>query len=317
MTNQLVSAVIPTRNRPELLLRAVRSALGQTHQHLEVVVVIDGPDPATRAALDGFSDPRLRVLELSESHGGSGARNQGVEHATGEWVAFLDDDDEWMPTKIEKQLEVAFRSKSPQPIVSCYFIGRTPKGDYIWPRRTPSLNEPLSEYLFMRRSVFFGETQLQTSLTFARKKLLQAVPFTEGLRRHQDTDWYLRVAAHEGVEVEFVHEPLAVWYLGDHRPRITSNNDWRHSLDWLRSRKDLITRRAYAGFVATQLGPEAAQQGDWSAFVPLLREAVIVGDCHPFDILLYFGLWFTPVTLRRNLRSMVRSFSPGRIENVA
>jgi glycosyltransferase involved in cell wall biosynthesis len=317
MPPQLVSAVIPTRNRPELVLRAVRSALSQTHENLEVVVVIDGPDSATRARLEGIGDSRLRVLELDKSVGGSSARNRGVEHATGEWVAFLDDDDEWLPEKIEKQLDVALSSSSLVPIVSCYFIGRTPRGDYVWPRRVPRLHEPLCEYLFMRRSIFFGETQLQTSLTFARRQLFQEVPFTEGLRRHQDTDWYLRVAGLEGVKVEFVHEPLAIWYLGDHRPRITAHNNWRDSLDWLRSRQDLITPRAYAGFVATQLGPEAAQQGDWRAFFPLLREAVAVGKCHPFDILLYLGLWFTPVALRRNLRAMVRWFSRDRIENAA
>src|SRR5277367_2496697 len=171
MSPQLVSAVIPTRNRPEWVLRAVRSALSQTHENLEVVVVIDGPDPATRATLGGISDSRLRVLELDKSVGGSSARNRGVEHATGEWVAFLDDDDEWLPEKIEKQLDVALRSASLVPIVSCYFIGRTPRGDYVWPRRVPRLHEPLCEYLFMRRSIFFGERQLQNSLPFATVQL--------------------------------------------------------------------------------------------------------------------------------------------------
>jgi glycosyltransferase involved in cell wall biosynthesis len=317
MPQQLVSAVIPTRNRPELVLRAIRSALSQTYGNLEVVVVVDGPDPATRAGLKTIADPRLRVLELDCSVGGSAARNRGVEHATGEWVAFLDDDDEWLPSKIEKQIEVALRSSSRSPIVSCYFIGRTPSGDYIWPRRLPHPNEPLSEYLFTRRSVFFGETQLQTSLTLARKQLLLDVPFTKGLRRHQDTDWYLRVAAREDVAIEFVREALAIWYVGERRPRITADNDWHHSLHWLRTRQSLITPRAYSGFVATQLGPEAAQQGDWAAFFPLLKEAIVVGSCHPFDILLYLGLWFTPVKLRQNLRSMTRWVARGRVENAS
>jgi len=317
MPNNLVTAVIPTRNRPDLVLRAVRSALDQTYDNLEVIVVVDGPDASTCAALDSISDARLRVLALEESVGGSDARNKGVEQATGEWVAFLDDDDEWFPAKIEKQMAVAIRSGSPLPIVACYFIGRTPSGDFVWPRRIPEPKEPLCEYLFCRHTLIRGEAQLQTSLILCRRRLLETVPFTTGLRRHQDTDWYLRVAAVDGVHVEFVAEPLAIWYLEENRPKTTSRLDWRYSLEWLRSVRALITRRAHTGFIATQLGPEAVQQGHWNAFLPLLREAVFVGSPRPIDLLLYFGMWLVPIPWRRNFRLALRRLSRSRVENFA
>jgi glycosyltransferase involved in cell wall biosynthesis len=95
-----VSAVIPTRNRPEQLLLAVRSALQQTHSELEVIVVIDGPDPKTAQALTGFNDSRLRIVQMERNVGGSDARNAGVQAARGRWIAFLDDDDEWLPHKL-------------------------------------------------------------------------------------------------------------------------------------------------------------------------------------------------------------------------
>lgn len=315
MPFELVSAVIPTRNRPELLLRAVHSALQQTYANLEVVVVIDGPDQATSAALAELTESRLRVVQLQASVGGSDARNCGVQQAKGEWIAFLDDDDEWLPTKIEKQMAAAHQTESMLPLVSCLFFGRTPNGQFVWPRRTPLAGEPLSEYLFTRRSVFFGEGQLQTSLILAPKRLLEEVPFTSGLRRHQDTDWYLRVAAHPEVKIQFVPEPLAVWYIGDMRPRITAYNDWRYSLDWLRARKHLVTPRAYSGFVVSQLGPQAAQQRDWAAFVPLLQEAMFGGRAHPFDLLLYLGFWFTSTSFRHKLRLVTRRLAPHRVEN--
>ena len=69
------------RNRPELVLRAVESVAGQTYRNLEIIVVIDGPDSATEAALGGFADPRLRALALPESRGGSDARNAGIAAA--------------------------------------------------------------------------------------------------------------------------------------------------------------------------------------------------------------------------------------------
>ena len=93
----VVSAVIPTRNRPELLCRAVRSVLSQTIRDIECIVVIDGPDMATVNALREIADARLSVMELPENVGGCEARNLGARAAKGEWVALLDDDDEWLP----------------------------------------------------------------------------------------------------------------------------------------------------------------------------------------------------------------------------
>ena len=107
MQKTLVTAVIPTRNRPELLKRAIVSVRAQTYDQIEIVVVIDGPDDATRAVLSEMCDERLRFIPLQESVGGSDARNIGVQNARSEWIAFLDDDDEWLPSKIEKQMALA------------------------------------------------------------------------------------------------------------------------------------------------------------------------------------------------------------------
>jgi hypothetical protein len=170
--------------------------------------------------------------------------------------------------------------------------------------------------MFVKSSLFRGETQIQTSLIFAQRRLFQEIPFTSGLRRHQDTDWYLRVAKVAGVGVEFVREPLAIWYLEEDRPKITGFAHWRKSLMWLRSRKKLITPRAYTGFITGQLGAEAVQEGDWHAFFPLLREAVFVGRPSPIALLHYLSLWFMPVTFRRNLRRAAQRLSRAQVDNV-
>jgi glycosyltransferase involved in cell wall biosynthesis len=73
----------------------------QTHCDFEIIVVVDGPDPATEAALGELTDSRLHVVTLAESQGGSDARNAGIAASKGEWVAFLDDDDEWLPEKLD------------------------------------------------------------------------------------------------------------------------------------------------------------------------------------------------------------------------
>src|SRR5262249_32788271 len=103
----LVSIVIPTRNRPGLVTRAVRSALDQTFSAIEVIVVLDGPDEKTIRALAEVEDRRLCLVILTQSVGAQEARNAGVRKARGQWVAFLDDDDEWLPLKLERQIEAA------------------------------------------------------------------------------------------------------------------------------------------------------------------------------------------------------------------
>src|SRR5271156_1846095 len=127
--SELVSAVIPTRNRPDLVQRAVLSALHQTHTQLEVIDVIDGEDRSSEESLAQIEDARLKVMPLRVNVGGSEARNIGIRAARGIWIALLDDDDEWLPGKIAAQLQMARASDSAFPVVSSRVILRTPRQD--------------------------------------------------------------------------------------------------------------------------------------------------------------------------------------------
>ena len=103
-----VTIVIPTRSRWDLLsTAALPSALGQHDVEVEVVVVDDGSTDRTAEGLAGIADPRLRVIHHERSRGVAGARNAGVAAASGEWIAFLDDDDLWSPYKLRLQLDAA------------------------------------------------------------------------------------------------------------------------------------------------------------------------------------------------------------------
>lgn len=297
----LITVVIPTSGRPDMVLRAVDSALQQTFRELEVVVVIDGNDDFTAASLTSRVSPKLRIVQLAQQSGGSHARNEGVREARGEWIAFLDDDDIWFPTKLEKQFAVAMASEAKEPIVACKVVARTASGEFRWPRKLPS--KPLSEYLLARNSWSQGENLLQTSTLLARRRLLLEVGFEEGLQKHQDWDWLLRVTRISGVGIEFVDEPLSIWNLEPSRSSVSRRQDWRASLAWIQARSELVTRRAYAGFIATQIAPQAARQKEWQAFVPLLAEMVRVGRPRTIDICLLLGMWFVPPSLRDWLRS--------------
>ncbi len=102
----LVSVVIATRNRAALLPASARSVLAQSAADLELILVDDASDDATPEAMAALAaaDPRVRILRLPRRAGLAGARNRGIEGARGEYVAFNDDDDLWLPDKLERQL---------------------------------------------------------------------------------------------------------------------------------------------------------------------------------------------------------------------
>ena len=300
-----VSVVIPTWSRPDLVARAVRSALAQTHDAIEVIVVIDGPDEETHATLAEIGDPRLRVVGLSEQGGAPNARNVGVREAQTTWTAFLDDDDEWLANKIEVQLGLAMGARVAMPIVASRLINRTPRAESVMPRRLPAPGEPLSEYLTVRRGLFYGDGFIQTSTIMAPTDLLRQVPFATGLRRQQELDWTLRAVRHDGVGLIFAEEPLVIWHQDENRQRISHSMPWESQLEWLRASRELFTPRAYAAFTMSVLSSMAAPTRSPKVFRELLSEARKHGRPGAIDYLTYLQIWAIPPRLRHGLRDVV------------
>jgi glycosyltransferase involved in cell wall biosynthesis len=300
----LVSVVIPTYRRPQLVTRAVQSALAQTLQEIEVIVVIDGPDESTRNALAQINDSRLNVIELPIKQGSCKTRNAGVAAADAKWVAFLDDDDEWMPQKLALQLATAERSEYKFPVVTSYLIARTATTDETWPRRIPQHQEPISEYLFVRNTFFQGEGLIQTSTIFTSKELLEKRPFLSQ-QCHDDWDWLLTVDATEGVGVEFVPQVLSIWHLEKNHSSVSRVNPWQNSLRWIQGKRNLVTPRAYSSFILAEVTARAAKARDGQAFFLLLWEAIRFGKPQLKDIGLYFGMWFCPPDTRKFLRNLL------------
>jgi glycosyltransferase involved in cell wall biosynthesis len=116
-----VTVVITTFNRATIVGRAIRSVLAQTFQDWELIVVDDCSTDETEQAVRSFSDGRITYLRHDRNRRQAAARNTGIRRARGEFVAFLDDDDEWMPEKLQKELEV-FRNSDPE--VGLVYSGR-------------------------------------------------------------------------------------------------------------------------------------------------------------------------------------------------
>jgi glycosyltransferase involved in cell wall biosynthesis len=300
---EMVSAVIPTRNRPKLISRAVLSALNQTLRTIEVIVVIDGPDENTALVLAQIDDPRLRVIHLEKSVGAQEARNIGVRESCGPWIAFLDDDDEWLPAKLERQLEAGRASRWRHPLVSCGLIAVSPDGDIEWPRRQPGNAESVAEYLFLRKNSEISEIRLQTSTLMTTKALLTRAPW----RRVPNDEWdlLLRASAVEDVGLAFVPESLAIWHSDAGFERLSNQGlGWRHNAAWFHSVRALVGPRPYASFLLLNFSTWARGERDWSAFFRIPWEAVRHGRPTLCDILAHTGRWILP----RPLRKLVKQF---------
>lgn len=299
-----VSVVIPTHRRAALVVRAVESALAQTERAIEVVVIVDGPDAATVAALQAVAEPRLRVDVLPARRGIGAARNAGVQVARGRWVAFLDDDDEWAPGKLAAQLAVATASTHAHPIVAGRVAARDDAGAVcVWPRRLPAPGEPLDEYLFVRRTPQWGETLIHTSTILVDRVLAAAMPFDEQLRKHEDLDWLLRIARVPGTALTFVDSeaPVATWHSDTDRPRTSTEPDWRGSLTWIGSVRTLVSRRAYASFCLTWIAADAAREHSIVALWRLPFEACRHGRPRILDVLVFLSIWTMPSRMRARL----------------
>jgi glycosyltransferase involved in cell wall biosynthesis len=303
----LVSVVIPTRGRPELVVEAVASALAQDFNSFEVIVVVDGEDGASCAALEAVEDARLRVIDLAVSVGGAEARNVGVRAARGEWIAFLDDDDEWLAHKLSRQIVAARRSRAAWPVVASRLVVRTPEYEMVRPLREYRAGRPVSEYLFCRGSLRDGPYAMQTSTLMAPRELMAAVPFRSGLQRHQDWDWVLRAERALGVEFAVVDEPLVVYRAEDGRASVGRAQDWAFSLAWGREMRRCFSARAYAWFVAAECASRAVKSRAGAAvYAEIVREFAVEGRPTMGSALMLAGFVGLPRAWLESARRMVR-----------
>jgi glycosyltransferase involved in cell wall biosynthesis len=301
-----VSVIITTYARPHQVRQAVLSALAQSLQDIEVIVVLDGPDPATLTGLQSIKDERLRIHVKDARGGQPAAINNGVQLAQGAWTALLDDDDEWLPEKLATQLRIAESSTCASPVIGCHFLARSDTVDELWPLRSPRRAERVCDYLFCRSQLAFGEGILPTSMFFAATELFRLVPMDEKLKKHCDLDWLLRVDQRPevGLEMPANRVPLAIWHL-EGSDRLSQIGDWRFSRQWIFQSRDVVTRRAYSGFLLTWVSISARAQGDWGAILPLLQEAFRHGRPGVMELAVYAAVWCLPLKLRAHCsRSM-------------
>ncbi|NNL68162.1 MAG: glycosyltransferase [Myxococcales bacterium] len=244
-----VSVVIPTFERAELVARAVDSVRSQSTPVDEILVVDDGSTDGTAGRLAALY-PGMRV-ERQAHRGVSAARNRGVELARGDWVAFLDSDDEWLPAKMERQL--AALAAAPQyRWVHCH---------EVWVRRGRRVN-PRRRHTKSGGEIFESCLPLcvvsPSAVLIERRWLVEQGGFDEALPACEDYDLWLRLAARE--PILYIDEPLLVKHGG--REDQLSRRIW--GLDRFRIRAlekalgDPVLSAAQRAAVAAELARKAA-----------------------------------------------------------
>jgi glycosyltransferase involved in cell wall biosynthesis len=186
-----VSIILPTYNRAKFIGQAVTSALNQTYENIELLVVDDGSVDDTSDVVGTFSDPRLKYIKLASNVGRSSARNKALQMARGDYIAFLDSDDYYLPQKTEMQVQ---------------FLNEHPDIDMVYTASACVDTDDRPIQYFYRAPVsgkiyneiaFFKPLTITLPTVMLRRRVLTKVgSFDEQMERFEDTDFWRRIAKH-------------------------------------------------------------------------------------------------------------------------
>ena len=233
MSSPLISVIIPVFNRERLLKRAIESVLGQTYKKYELIVVDDGSVDNSLEIAKSYKE----AIVIEKTNGGvSSARNFGAKHARGEWLAFLDSDDEWLPLKLDKQIEL---------INEEVHLIHT---EEHWIRNGSFVNQPKA-YKKGGGDQFEKSLKLcaiSPSTVLLRKSLFdQFGGFREDYPVCEDYDLWLKIVSMH--KVALVDEPLINKYAG-HEEQLSfqykAMDYWRvKSMKWILDNRELSTEK--------------------------------------------------------------------------
>ncbi len=236
MSEIKISVVIPTHDRPEELKRALLSVFVQTRLPDEVIVVDDGSTPAVTSEI--FSDTPTGIstilLRNDTPKGANNARNRGIIAATGDWVAFLDDDDEWLPEKLSKQMLALKDDDRIGVLYSNTIILFDELG--LSYRSAFRLGGDIHEILLIENYVG------ATSSVMVRRSALNDNWFDESMPARQDYDLWIRLSRQWMFAC--VSAPLVISHAMMGRKRITSNvNNYVRAIDIINNkyRNDILS----------------------------------------------------------------------------
>lgn len=226
-----ITAVIPAYNAEKTVARAIESVLAQTRPADEIIVVDDGSADHTSHVVQSFGDKVTLIRQ--ENAGASVARNTGIEAARGDWIAFLDCDDEWLPEKLRLQSEHLSRNPDLHWTTGNYYrchceqnhrhVTDMSPGSINTCRTFLSGREFFDDYFKAYTLLAKGHTDM---MLIRRDLLFEAGLFLPGQKRMNDEDMWLRIG-YVRPQIGFVFEPLAIYHLGVPNSIVKIHTDWK------------------------------------------------------------------------------------------
>jgi len=281
-----VSVVMPVYKVERYVADAVASVLAQTHEDFELLVVDDLSPDNSIAICESFSDPRIRILRHRENRGLAGARNTGIRYATGDVVAFLDSDDLWLPTKLERHL--AHLRSAPRVGVSysrSAFIDDNGKPLHF--HQMPRLHGVDTAHLLCRNPVGNGSAPVvrREALDAARFKARlygaeEIFWFDDRFRQSEDIECWIRMSILGDWRFEGIPEPLTLYRVnagGLSANVLRQLESWERVIEKTRSyAPDVVRRweRPARAYQLRYLARRAVRLRDGQLAVELVRRAL-------------------------------------------
>jgi len=213
--NPTVSVIIPTYNRAKFLPRAVNSVLNQTFKDFELIIVDDASTDNTEEVVKTFKDSRIKYVKHRINKGGAAARNTGIKTSRGEYVAFLDDDDEWFKDKLEMQVKKFKDSSENVGLIYAHLYWVDQSSKEILVRNTPTLKGNVY------KESLAGCICTPSVALIKREVFVKSGLFDETLPSGQDGDMWIRIS--KFYEFDYVPKFLANRYV--HGKQIQANID--------------------------------------------------------------------------------------------
>lgn len=273
--NTLVSVVIPTLGR-EVLHRAVQSAASQVGIRTEVLVVVNGTEH-----LPSIDNPKVSIIDGRQSKGQGFARQLGVELATGELVALLDDDDYWEPEKLARQIDdvVALRDSLGGRWIAATGLRIHQSSGTIdhrpYDNSSPMRISDVPSWLFRRASLARQDHFLQSSSLLFPKSIARESPFTELPEIHTDWGWILATQQRLGADV-LLCSGHATHYDVSSRSGVTRGHRYLDSIAWAKGLLSDADPKTVADFLLAVPSSMAATAGDRRGVVECARHATAI-----------------------------------------
>ncbi|MGM9497015.1 glycosyltransferase family 2 protein [Desertifilum tharense IPPAS B-1220] len=285
MTNPTVSAIIPVYGVEKYIAAAVQSVLNQTYSDFELIIVDDGSRDRSLEICQQFNDPRIKIVSQA-NRGLAGARNTGIRHAQGEYLAFLDGDDLWLADKLEKQ--IAHLEQSPEVGVSfCRSAFIDEYGESLGTYLMPKLRDITVVDLLRGSPLGNGSTPVIRRATLEDIKFqdnlhgsVEDFYFDDRFRRSEDTECWLRIVLQTQWKIEGLPEALTLYRVnsgGLSANLLKQLESWEQVLDKTRSYAPEVIERwekLAKSYQYRYLARSAVRLKDGSQAVALMHRAL-------------------------------------------